>query len=947
MQACLVKAFLKYMEKGLGVFLLLLIAGIQAIGQVSVSGEIRDAKDKSKLPGVNVVLMNFKDSTKIVGATTNLDGAFVVNNVTSGMYQLRVSFVGYKEYRQKVQVGNAPVQVGAVSIEQQAIELDGVNIEGVQQRVEMKGDTTQINAGAYKTQRNASAEDLVTKMPGITVENGTVKAQGENVQKVLVDGREFFGDDATIALKNLPAESVDKVQVFDRLSDQAQFTGYNDGNTQKTINIITKSGKNEGVFGKVYGGYGTDERYLSGTNLNFFKGNRRLSLIGLTNNINQQNFSSQDLIGIVGAPAQQRGPRRNTMGSFGDQASFLVGNQGGINTTNSVGLNYADKWGKKIALSSSYFYNTTSNATEASLSRNFFVSSDGNQVYTENSTSNAFNANHRFTARLSYDIDSTNSLLLTPKFNFQENRADAKTLGENILGNTLLNTSSNTSDASSTGFSFTNSLLYRHKFSKNRRTISADFTTDISDNASNSSLISVLDYFTDSVQSSSINQQTIAENPTSKFGVNVIYTEPIGKRGMLQLNYNPQISKSSSSKETATPDAQSGEFTVVDSLLSNNFETTITTQRAGASYRVNSEKVEIMVGADGQQVTLEGNQSFPYLSQVNKTWNNILPTAMFRYRFSKMADWRVFYRTSTDAPSASQLQTVVNNSNPLLLSTGNANLNQAMTNRVFTRYRMTSPKKGKSLFVMLAGTIVTDYIGNSVIIAAADTVLPDGIVLNKGAQLSRPVNLSGNWNTRFYFSYGLPVSKLKSNLNVNAGVTYSVVPGLINEQKNYSNTTNYSGGFTLGSNINEKVDFNLSSSANYNAVVNTIQPNLSNNYYFQQSTAKINLMPWKGLVLYSELNHTLYTGLGAGYNINMFLWNAAIGYRFLKDQQAEIRINAFDLLKQNQNVSRTVTETYLEDNTYKVLQQYFMLQFTYNVRAFKKEKPAATSGTAP
>ena len=257
----------------------------------SIKGSVIDKTDTTSLIGVAVGLFSKKDSSVTKWTITDTLGKFELSGVEVGKYLFKVNYLGYKPYYREISVVSKDVRL-RVKLEQDSKLLQSVDINDVQTRVTQKGDTSEIYANAYKVNTDASVEDLIKKMPGITVENGVVKAQGEDVKKVLIDGKEFFGDDAALALKNLPAEIVDKIQVFDKLSDQSQFTGFNDGNTSKTINVVTKKGMSNGTFGKVYAGYGTDQRYHGGGNLNYFKGDRKLSILGLTNNINQQNFLS-------------------------------------------------------------------------------------------------------------------------------------------------------------------------------------------------------------------------------------------------------------------------------------------------------------------------------------------------------------------------------------------------------------------------------------------------------------------------------------------------------------------------------------------------------------------------------------------------------------------------------------------------------------------------------
>jgi hypothetical protein len=305
--------------------------------------------------------------------------------------------------------------------------LKEVVIEEKQIRVQQLGDTSQFNANAFKTNKDATTEDLLVKMPGVTSENGTVKVNGEEVKRILVDGKPFFGDDPRTTMQNLPADVIDKVQVFDRLSDQSLFTGFDDGNAQKTINIVTKNGMNNSKFGRFYAGYGgPDNRFNIGLNYNTFKGDKRFSILAMSNNINQQNFNIQDLVGATssGSANSGQGGGRGGQGGGGRNSpvnNFLVGQQNGIATTTALGLNYSNKIGKekKVTLSGSYFFNGTKNENISLSNRNYISNSDSGLVYNETKEITSKNFNNRLNLRIEYVIDSSNSLTITPSISSQ------------------------------------------------------------------------------------------------------------------------------------------------------------------------------------------------------------------------------------------------------------------------------------------------------------------------------------------------------------------------------------------------------------------------------------------------------------------------------------------------------------------------------------------------
>ncbi|MDP2388102.1 MAG: outer membrane beta-barrel protein [Bacteroidota bacterium] len=913
----------------------------------SVTGSVVDKKDTTSLIGVAVGLVSKQDSSVIKWAITDTLGKFELSKVEIGEYIFKVNYIGYKPYQREISVASKDVRM-RIKLELDAKLLQSVDINGVQTRVTQKGDTSEINANAYKVNTDANVEDLVKKMPGITVENGVVKAQGEDVKKVLIDGKEFFGDDAALALKNLPAEIVDKIQVFDKLSDQSQFTGFNDGNTSKTINVVTKKGMNNGTFGKVYVGYGTDQRYQAGGNLNYFKGDRKLSILGLTNNINQQNFSSQDLLG-VSQSSSGGGRRGGGMGKAPDPTSnFMSGQQGGISATNAFGINYSDVWAKKVKISGSYFFNNTNNENESIINRIFFLSQEGGQTYNETSTSESNNFNHRANARLEYTIDTMNTIFFTPQISFQNNRSKNELKGLTSYGEAgLISALTNSNDAKSNGFNTNNNLLYMHKFKKERRTFSLNTSFQLNSQNGRSNLYSTSVYYTASDTGEVVDQKTLTASEGYTFSGTLMYTEPVKKSGQLTFNYSPSYNKNSSDKNTNKMDTIGDSYSVLDSVLSNRFENLVLTQRGGVGFRIRKEKAMFNIGADYQNVYLQGSQVFPSSTMVNKTFNNVLPKIVFRYRFSKTKDIRLFYIARTQIPSVTQLQNVVDNSNPQYLSSGNPDLKQQNTHTFNTRFNQVNPEKGRTLFVWINAAYTQNYITNSTLIAYQDTAISNDVVLSRGSQLSKPVNLQNYYSAKSLVTYGFPVKKIKCNMNLTAGFNYQNSPGLINSTINYATNYNMNAGLVLSSNISEKIDFTVSYIPNYTIVENSLQKSANNNYYIGMASAKVNLMPWKGLVLSTEATHSNYVGLSSTFNQSFLLWNAGLGYKFLKNKSAELRLSVFDILSQNNSVARNITETYVEDVQTKILKQYFMLTFTYNFKKFGNGNAKDTKSANP
>lgn len=922
----------------------LLVAFMKTTAQtVTLKGKLLDETRQPAI-GASVLLLNPGDSVMIKGTVTDLDGLYSLSAEPRRKYILKILSLGYKDLFRNLSVGTDSINLGTISLSQNSTILKEVLVEGKTPLATQNGDTTSFNSSAYKVNKDASAEDLVGKMPGVTITDGKVQAQGEDVKQVLVDGKPFFGDDASAVLKNLPAEVIDKVQVFDKKSDQALLTGFEDGNTAKTINIVTKPQFRNGVFGKVYAGYGYDDKYTGGFTTNIFKGNRRISILGQSNNINQQNFSSEDLVGVMsGGSGGGRGGRGGGRGGQGGPPpggadNFQVNNQNGINTTSLFGLNYSDKWGKKTDVTGSYFFNWTQNNSVSSLLQQYVLGSNSGLVYDEKNNSKSNNFNNRINFKLETKLDSQNTITIQPRLSFQNNDSRKSLSGKNTRGDALLSTTDNHSSSDQLGYNISVPLLYRHAFAKKGRTFSINATPTLTRNEGENSLYTINNFYGDTLTGDTIDQRSnILKNGASING-NVSYTEPLNKNNFVLVNYTGSYTDNYSSKRTNNRNDITDQYSIEDSLLTNVFKNNYQSQSAGLGYRFQKEKFNFAVNGAYQWAQLTKYQEVPTSYKLSKTFESVLPSAQLQYKFSAKKNLRINYRTSNNAPGIDQLQDVINNSNSLQLITGNPDLKQDFQQSLNIRYSSVNTDKATSFFALAGGNYSDNYIGNSTLIANQDTVVYNGIFLQKGSQIIRPVNLNGYYSLRSFINYTFPISKLKTNLSVNVSGNYTNIPGLINTDINYAKTATGALGLVLSSNISEKFDFTISSNSSYSNILNTLQTSSNTTYFNQNSKVKITANPYKGLVLQTEYTNTYYSGLTSAYNQSISLWNAAIGYKFLKNRQAEIRLTVYDILNQNNSVSRTNTDSYIQDSQTNVLNRYYLVTFTYNFKKYFAQK---------
>lgn len=910
----------------LGLFIL---SGFSIFAQkVTIEGSAFAATDKSPLMYANVVVKTDKDAI-LASGITDTKGYFQLKNINvSKGSRLEIMYLGYKTFVRQLSGQTADLNLGNIYLEDESKNLDEVKVVQKSQLAVMKGDTLQYNSSAFKTNPDASAEDLVKKMPGIEVSGSSVKAQGEDVKKVTVDGKPFFDQDASLTLKTLPASVIDKIEIFDEQSEQAKFTGFDDGNTSKTMNIVTHSRMRNGTFGRFYAGLGPDGYYQAGGSYNLFEGTRRISLLGMSNNINIQNFTSEDMLGTSSGGGGR--------GRSGGGGSF--GNASGLATTNSIGLNYSDTWGKKISVSGSYFFNNKQNTDLQNIQQNYFSSDSSSKIYDDTQASSSENNNHRFNMRFEYKIDSSNTLLFIPRLSFQGNTSLSTDTAQNMLDEFVQNLSGSNLNSKKSGYNYSNDILFSHSFIKKGRTLSLSLGGGLSNQHGDTWQNSLTEFYGPSAFSDTIDNYIGNKSSSRSFSSRVSWTEPLGSKSAVILNLGNSLNLNSADKQTYNLNALNQEYDYRDTLLSNVFKSSYNSYSAGLGYRLGTEKMTFISTLDYEYSKLNADRVFPVTANVNHDYVSLLPGAMMRIDFNKSNKLRIFYRTNTSSPSVNQLQDVPDYSNPLQVYLGNASLKPSFQQNLFMRYSNTNTGKGSTFFLMFGGGATNNYVANSSFLAVRDTILPGDIKLSRGARLTQPINMDGYRNIRSFLNYGIPVSKIKTNLNFNLSWTYTRIPGMLNGESGYTNN-NVSGlGIVLASNISENVDFTVSSFSSYNHSVSSLESKQSSDYFNEKLGLQANIIFLKGFVFSNDLSYQYYSGLSSQFTDNYTLWNMALARKVFKDKSGEFKISIYDLLNQNSSYSRTVTESYIQDTRNSVLGQYFMFTFTYRLRSFKGQQ---------
>ena len=915
--------------------LLLIIAciaiGAHAQKNGSVKGTLFDTASKQPVASATITLLQKKDSSLVSFTMTDNKGYFEMTGITAGDYRLLITHVNYHNTSRSVTISPATpnVNLNTIALNDLSKTLDEVVVTAEAPPVTLIGDTIQYNAGSFKTQPNASVEGLLKKMPGIQVDkDGTVKAQGQKVNRVLVDGKEFFGTDPKIATKNLPADAVDKVQVYDRLSDAAQLTGFDDGNSEKTINLKLKQDKKKGLFGKATAGAGTNDRYEGRFNVNSFKGARQFSALGMANNTNAEGFSFMDLMNFSGELNRMRQSGSGNMNfsvNADDPISALMGggNSNGIKTIWGGGLNYNNIIGRKTDFTSSYFYNRYNPYQESTVQRQYFLP-DSSYFYNQHAISDNTNNSQRLNLSADIRIDSFNSLKISPSIGYQETRnsgySDYQTFSEDKQ---LANEGFSKNYSLGHGTNFRNDLLYRKKFRRKGRTFSVSLQTSFNTSESNGSLLSVNHFYNRNPALppyDSINQHNTVSGSLNSYNVRGVYTEPIFKRSLLEFSLSRSNTSSTSDKTTYDYNRQNGKFDQLNSALTNNFENTYGYTNAGLRLRTQQKKFSLAGGLNWQQSELEGKIiAGTKDSAIRKTFYNLLPTVRFKYDFTRYRNLNINYAAITNQPNMSQLQPVPDITDPLNIKEGNPDLKQEFTHAVQLNFISVNPFRNKNLFAFFNLQETQNKIVNYDVV---DTL---------GIKRTRPVNVDGVYNMTSNISLGLPLRVLKGNINFTMNTGYSKTKQFINTVPNTIGTVTLGPSVRFDLNPSAKLDMSLSAGISYYKTTYSLQAAYNTSYFSQQYEGEVNWQLPASFFLTTSFTYTINSQRASGFNTNVPLWNAAFSRQFLRFSRGELKLSVFDLLNQNIGISRTSNQNYIEDSRVKNLQRFFQLSFTYSL----------------
>lgn len=892
--------------------------------EVTVSGVVVTTENgiKSGVVGAQVELTSLRDTLNKKYTLTALEGAYQFKRVAAGKYRLVTSSLGYEADTMEVVVKrNSPLTVPEWEIRMSQHSIDQVEVTTLATRSTIKGDTISYNAAAYGVLPDADADELITKIPGMKVEDGKLTTQGEEVKKILVDGKEFFGNDIEAALSTLPADAIKTVEVFDKLSDEAEMSGIDDGNSYKTINIVTHNKVRTSMTGKLNATYAAEPRLYDRTqhyadinsNLNIFRDKSRTSLRLQLNNMN--------------ANAQSR--------------------------RGVVGINYVNAWGEKdrLKLESSYTYNLGKSNTSRQTDRDYFLSdkdynsTSGNiyEHYTSDNNTRSRNNRHNLNARLEYRISPRQRLNVRTQLSINDSHSHGSTTNNYfpISGadaTTLGNWNTGAIDALTASLNGNYLLRIGEQAG---RTLSVNFAATYStSDATNES-------YSEKSKKNKVRQQAATDSKNYSFNLGSTYAEPLGEKAQLTFGYNINRRYSDANKLTHLFDFEDSVYLdEINPRYSNQNNTSFLTHRAGPGLRFNTKTTTITAQLNYQHVTMSSDRIYPIAFTISdKRFQNLTYAITTRVRVEKRHLLSLRINSSTSNPGISQLQDVVNISNINNIRTGNPNLKPSYTHQANIGYTRTDIERGTTFTANIRGAMTNNLIVDSIVMNQEGYQVRDfngEVVATLSAQgrFSKPVNTDNSWNMNAGVGYSFPVRLLGSNLHFSANGSLRQTPSLLNDEMNLSKEYRLSGTIRINSTFSKNLDFRLQYNPTYTHIINSISESRDNEFIRHQASGNIRTILNCGLTMYVNARYNRYVGLterSRKMNNSEIICNAGIGMKLLR-KRAELQLIVNDIFNQNKGFSHTTNVQYTQISTRDVIGRYYGIKFTYNYRNFGTKK---------
>lgn len=901
----------------------LLLSTISSVAQkLTVSGNIQDTTAKVPLPNAIVMAIKLMDSTLVDFTRSDANGLFKLKPLPIDTYQVIISHpkfadMGYFIFGDKK---NLDYDFGKIILQPKNVSLEEVTIFAFKDPVYYKGDTLIYTADSFKTKANATVEDLLKKLPGLKVDKeGKITSQGKAVDKVLVDGDEFFGSDPTMATKNLAASSIESVQVYEKKSTDVANSATGE-ETQKILNLKLKDEAKKGYFGKVSGASDFQKFYEGEVLANYFKKKLKVSVFGLGSNTPNSSFAWGDVYkyGLNNEFDRQE----NEDGGW--SMSMSNSQPVGIPQTIKSGFYYTDKLSKNTKINSNYSYNSSEVTSKSTTNSQYFLT-DTN--YTTSNVIQAFQKNeaHAFNIGLEQRIDSLTDLSFTSKIKLLNSNTSSVDETDFVRSDNVKsrNTSINNTTKSN-GYDMANNLKLLKRFHKKDRLLSISYSNTFSETNSDG-ILKTENFFYSNPNNTlfnTVNQKKKGLNFNQSHIGGVSFTEPLTKKIKIELSYDYMYYNSKQNKNALNNIG--GEYNQIDSTLSNNFVNIKQINRAGLKFIYEVKKIRFTIGTKARNVFVDNNNMFKN-QRITQNFNNVLPFSTLRYKFSDNKSLNINYTTSSTNPSISQLQPVRDNTNPNFINVGNPNLLPTFSHGINLNFNSWKSVSGKYTWLGFNYMYTNNDFANS---TAYDSI---------GRTISKAVNVNGNYNAGGYVGSSIPFFSKKIEIGPNLNGNYSSRKSFVNGAENITKALNTDINLAINLTL-ENFSAGVTGSYGYNLSSSTLN-SLSNKPYTSQGlSGYFNAKLPKKFILESDANYTINSKRSNGYNINYLVWNASFSKTFFTKENLIIGIYAYDILNQNISVNRNTSSNVITDTKTNIITRYFLLKLTYKFNSNKTKE---------
>ncbi|MFP4845365.1 outer membrane beta-barrel protein [Winogradskyella sp. PE311] len=898
-----------------------------------ITGEIKAEDDQSPLESATIYLERVKDSSVVSYTISDKEGKFNLKGTTyDESLNLYVSFVGYRTFYKRVKIDKEIINLNILNLKVDDNMLGEVLVKSTAP-ITIKKDTLEFNVKSFKTKKDATVEDLLKKLPGVEVDDeGNITVNGKSVNKILVNGKPFFGNDPTITTKNLTKDIIEKIQVVDTKTKAEAFTGEEGDKESKTINLTIKEENNKGIFGRVAAGGGTDKRYELAGMLNLFDNDRRISFLVGGNNTNTPGFSFGEISKMFGTGG---GISFNSNGSFSLGGRSFGGGQG-ITTSQNAGFNYADQIGENTEIASDYFYASSSSENESSSQRETILADSRFFSNSESQTENDTDS-HSFNLEFEIETDSTFQINIEPSFSYSRNttlfNSQDETFDEDMV---LTNQSDVNSSVESYARQFNNELTATKRFGSRGAFIRFQINNSVSQQESDDFINSDTEIFGDNPESIIRNQFTDGENDSYGVSTKLQYRYPIiSKKFFLNFEYEYAIDKDKNRQSTFDFSDSTQDFTDFNTVLSTDFEygDVRSIPELGITYRGEKWSTRLNVGYNIR--TLNNKDLLRPQFNIERTFKNLEGRYNFNYRFSPKASVYMGYRLSNNPPGIRQLQAFEDVSNPLNVVIGNPNLEPSNRHSFYGGYSGFDWQKRTGFY----GNFNAAINNNQVI--AKTVVDPETL---KRTTTYDNVNGSYSYGISGNYSKDFKVDTLRT-IKVRVGARYN-----FNNRINFNNDVKYSSEVTTYS-PSLAIEYLWSKVLEFkpyyrlNFTNNAFDIDAFEDRQFTTHSAGLRTATFlpKDLEWRNDISFNYNPNVADGFQKSAWFWNSTLAYSILKDKGL-ITLKVYDLLNQNTNARRIATQDYIEDSQSTVLQQYFMLSFSFKFNSLGSKGEADNGG---